>query len=349
MKLLVFPTDCEVDGGLFDFLRCADIPTVGASSTRGQRFLGNEVYWLPYITEPGFFGELRRLIEEEEITHIYTSHAGVWGKLENFIADVSPLRTLKLCSEFPFDVEWKKHRKYDDWGRDIYRECKSIGVGNLLNEEQLTALYKQYHAIPGQSDDHKLAALVRLAPQVPEGDWVEIGSLYGRSSFALGVLAALYGPSALVCIDPWDADNIPDQEGKAAILDQQAKLIDYKQVFQIFKSSIALLPNVTYIKGLSEKAINRYLAPDFDGRNLDIKKEIAFLHIDGSHHFDEVTKDIALWEPHVRIGGWIAIDDYLWAFGDGPKRAGDNLLNTGRFDTAFVSGDTLYLRKNARE
>ena len=127
--------------------------------------------------------------------------------------------------------------------------------------------------------------------------------------------------------------------------------IDSDQIFRIFLSPIGILDNVSFFRKVSSDAIGDYeqLISQRDSRvasNGKTSKSIAFLHIDGNHHFDEVSKDIALWEPHVCIGGWVAIDDYLWAFGDGPKRAGDLLLASKRFDLAFVMGDTLYMRKS---
>lgn len=345
MKLLVFPTDCSIDHELYTFLNKAGVSVVGASSSTGQTFWGKETEYLPYITDESFAGTLQHLLDTKGISHIYTAHAGVWGLLDRYISDKTITTDVSLCSEFPFDSEWKKFASHAEWGARAKCSLERFGGSCLLSEDELIALCKQYNDIPGQSDNVKLESLISIAPSVPEGDWVEIGCLYGRSSFALGFLARKFCQSALVCIDPWDAEKIPDQEGKAEILDQQGKQINYEQIFQIFRSSTALLENVSFIQGLSEEAISRYLKGDLDGPGLELTNSIAFLHIDGSHHFDEVTKDIELWEPRVCVGGWIAVDDYLWAFGDGPRRAGDNLLQTGRFDLAYVAGDTLYMRK----
>ena len=344
MKLLVFPTDCSIDHELYTFLTKAGVSVIGASSSKGQIFWGQETEYLPYITDEGFSETLQRLIDAKGISHIYTAHAGVWGLLERYISDNTITTDVALCSEFPFDLEWKKFANHANWGMAAKSRLENSAAG-LFREDELIALCKQYNDIPGQSDNLKLESLINITPSVPDGDWVEIGCLYGRSSFALGFLANKCSGSSLVCVDPWDAEKIPDQQGKAEILDQQGKQINYEQIFQMFRSSIGLLENVTYIQGLSEEAIGRYLKSDVDGPDLNLTHSIAFLHIDGSHHFDEVTKDIKLWEPYVRVGGWIAVDDYLWAFGDGPKMAGDNLLKTGRFDIAYVAGDTLYMRK----
>ena len=72
----------------------------------------------------------------------------------------------------------------------------------------------------------------------------------------------------------------------------------------------------------------------------------AVLHIDGNHAYDNVLADACAWTPHVRPGGWIVFDDYVWAFGDGPKRVGDAYLaeNAERIDLSFVTGTALWVR-----
>jgi hypothetical protein len=72
--------------------------------------------------------------------------------------------------------------------------------------------------------------------------------------------------------------------------------------------------------------------------------KIAVLHIDGNHDHAEVRRDCALWLPHLSRGGWLILDDYVWAHGDGPKRTGDELLkNSPTWDRAFVAGKALFL------
>ncbi|MGI1671223.1 MAG: class I SAM-dependent methyltransferase [Neptuniibacter sp.] len=345
MKLLVFPADCESDFESFELVKRVGGEVVGASSVLHSSFLGEETVYLPYITDSSFLDSLEALLIQENISHIYTSHAGVWALISSNIQGEGRAFPVNLSSDFPFDVTWNRFQVAQKWARNVSGRMSVNEKNSSLSEAHLSGLFSQYHQIPGQSDAAKLEALVNLAPRVPSGDWVEIGSLYGRSSFALGWLANHFLGSPLICIDPWDSLRVKPQQNKAAVLDSQIKSIDSEKIFQIFKSAIALQPNITYLKALSEEGVERYLDSDFDGKRLDVSHQIAFLHIDGNHHFDEVTKDIALWEPYVCKGGWLAIDDYLWAFGDGPKKAGDNLLRTGRFDEAFVSGDTLYMRK----
>jgi hypothetical protein len=346
MKLLVFPSDCESDLRLFRSLERMGIEVVGASSTHEQYFLGKQSLFLPYITDSLFEEELTELIKQHSISHLYTSHSGVWGMFSVNHQALSEKFPITVCSDFPFDNVYTQFESSLSWGAAVYDRLSQEGVIPAFNAEQMSSLCENYNRIPGQSDNDKLEALLALAPSVPKGDWVEIGSLYGRSSYALSMLSKGYHGDNLVCIDPWDLGKLVPQQGKASMLDEHAKLVDLGKVFEIFKCTISLLDNATYIRDRSENALPRYLNSKLDGNKLVLEHRISFLHIDGNHHFDEVSTDIALWEPHVCIGGWVAIDDYLWAFGDGPRRAGDILLNTGRFDTAFVQGDTLYMQKS---
>ena len=74
---------------------------------------------------------------------------------------------------------------------------------------------------------------------------------------------------------------------------------------------------------------------------------IALLHIDGNHDAGPAAEDVALWSPLVAPGGWVAIDDYCWRYGDGPKRAGDALLAHwgDGVARAYVAGDCLFIQR----
>ncbi len=76
---------------------------------------------------------------------------------------------------------------------------------------------------------------------------------------------------------------------------------------------------------------------------------IALLHIDGNHSYAAAKADISSWGESVMESGWIIIDDYIWPYGDGPQRVGDEYLqaNIHRIDVAFVMGSALYIQLSA--
>jgi hypothetical protein len=67
------------------------------------------------------------------------------------------------------------------------------------------------------------------------------------------------------------------------------------------------------------------------------------LHVDGNHSYASAHSDVSAWADLVTPGGWIVIDDYIWPYGDGRQRVGDEFLasNVARVSSAFVMGSAL--------
>lgn len=196
------------------------------------------------------------------------------------------------------------------------------------------------------------ACALRAGADCAPGDVVEIGCLYGRSALALGSLAHRYALGSTICVDAWGFAQARDQGDAAAILNGNDVVVDFAQIFDNFLAAASQIPGMGCIRLPSQAAISVYRQAAASGsldsgplRPVAVRGTIAVLHIDGNHAHAEVVADIATWLPWVRPGGWLLLDDYVWAFGDGPCRAGDALLVGGGFDCAFVTAGTLFLRK----
>jgi len=221
-----------------------------------------------------------------------------------------------------------------------------------LTRSEYASLHSQYTNISGHCDEDKLAALICLLGNAPKGDVVEIGSLFGRSAFALGWLAKRFDIGSMISVDPWDTGKIQDQGERADILNSEINRIDFEKVFKSFLLNISVLDNTSYIRDVSVKAIDTYSHAALKGKLLskeikpiNITGKIAVLHIDGNHEYEQVLQDVNTWESKVIPGGWILLDDYEWVFGDGPRLVGDEMVASGHYDCSFVYSDTLFLRK----
>jgi hypothetical protein len=170
----------------------------------------------------------------------------------------------------------------------------------------------------------------------------------------LGYLASRYKLGSLICVDPWNTTELTDQGAGAAIINAELANtdIDSEKIFRVFLNAVALLENVGYIRKISETATGDYEAAIRNGElhspelgSIPIGGQLSLLHIDANHRYDHVRRDVEIWSPYLAKGGWLLLDDYVWAFGDGPHRVGDALLSSPLYDSAFVSGDTLFLRR----
>ncbi|HRK84940.1 MAG TPA: class I SAM-dependent methyltransferase [Alcaligenes faecalis] len=351
--VLVFPFHQEE---ALDFIQTATrlgLPVVRASSeVYGDRGQDGTVHYLPYVNESEFDARLADLIAAQNISQIYTMHPMIWHKINRMIV-MGELQGIRLCSEDPLKAYCAPYEKAMAWAQ---------GCGALIDEAfeplhqplsnvEYAHLYSGAFSIPGQSDSGKIELLTRIARHAPKGDVVEIGSAYGRSAFALAVLARAYALGNVVCVDPWGFEASQDQGSSAAMVNADMKKVDWQRVFEVFRIATAGFDNLAYIRQMSKDALADYQRgcknqglPRDGKAALGVLGEISILHIDGNHKYELVKQDIDLWTPYVKRGGWVLIDDYEWTFGDGPKRAGDEFLKNCSHRAAFVSGDTLCIQ-----
>lgn len=355
MNILVFPLG--VDGGL-DFVRNAKqlgFKVIGASSVdSNQVFDFVDLYeYLPYITDSGFQEFFYSILKKHNITHVFTAHDGVWAYFDSL-----SIRSM-LCKPSPFRINLDKAAVNNKWAKQAADRffiedviCDSYLIKNKINNHQYAWLHNVFLNIPGQTDEDKLFFLSEIMRVALAGDIVEIGVLYGRSALSMAALSGFYNIGSVICIDPWCNKFATDQGEAAKIITVNKHIFDLEGIYNKFITEAVGYSNVGYIRKNSEQAIEQYSKASHDGvlssrylSDISIEGAISILHIDGNHSYKNVKKDIELWFPYVMSGGWVLLDDYLWAFGDGPKVAGDELIEHNEIDLAFVSGDTLYLRK----
>ncbi len=149
-------------------------------------------------------------------------------------------------------------------------------------------------SIPGQISAEELERLARLARTVPpNGCIVEIGSLFGLSSWTLAKNAH---PSVTVyCIDPWVHEPwmLPIEESAGQTLS-----------LETFRTYVSDVPNIIPLRG--------YSPMDFAGW----QRRIDLLFEDSVHANPVLRQNLTFWTPFVRPGGIISGHDYCDEFPD---------------------------------
>lgn len=359
-NLLVFPVNVDASVPFIRNAKSLGFTIIGASSLDHplQEGLVDDYVRLPFITDSLFDDQFLAAINEYRISRVYAPHHGVWWHLKSLL-ERQPDARFALCEPHPFEANWEAFQQSLLWAQSAVGDtlCEALQwavptPAPELNTTAYAALHRGFLRVPGETDEDKLRALCSIARVAPKGEIVEIGSLYGRSAYALGWLAKRYAIGATICVDPWNAADLTDQGPAARILADEPKSIDYEKIFQSFCATAAELNGTSYIRNPSARAVEDYRQA-IAARALHtpqlppvpVSGKVSLLHIDGNHRYDHVINDIKHWSPYLADGGWLLLDDYVWAFGDGPRRAGDELLASGAFDCGFVASDTLFLRK----
>jgi hypothetical protein len=330
-------------------------PVVGSSSLAYDVSKERYPSWafLPYITEPGFKDALSTVLKECNIGGIYSPNPVAWNHLKRVLKDLAP--DVILVNDSPVSDELSGYRAATANARKTLSRtlplASSVTQKPALSELEISTIFRHGNVISGMCDDEKISALCDIARHSVKGDVVEIGSWWGKSAFVLARLARCYEIGKTLCVDPWASEHLV-QNDEGGLVDSGIAQYDCDEALLVFEMN--LLPycvnDINYLRMPSVRGAAHYgqhkqaISPSFG--TTDYTGKISILHIDGNHAYDAAKADAEAWSPYVVAGGWIIIDDYVWPYGDGPKRVGDEYLaqNLDRISCAFVMGTALFMQ-----
>jgi hypothetical protein len=327
---------------------------IGASSVANDPAAPAYPRWirLPFVHEPGFAREFERAVAEFGIGRVFSAHQVIRRHLEMML-DARGREVELVATASPESAT----------GEGALTAYSSLldglpaprNTADLPGRLELAAMLDRALAMTGESGTAKLLAMAAIAVSAPPGDVIEMGCLAGRSAFVLGWLARRHAIGNVLCIDPWTSEAARQME-VPEILSAVFPGVDFEAFFEQFRRNLvpsfrgtlnyrrapAHAMRAEYRSGLvvstAEFGTTRYT-----GRG-------SIIHIDANHDYACVSADIADWLPVLAAGGWLIIDDYVWSFGDGPRRAADRLLEQEgtRFDCAFAIDGALFLHRSGQ-
>jgi hypothetical protein len=352
MTILVFPSALEASARFAHEAVRWGHRVVGASSLATDPNAGAFDAWarLPFIGAPDFFDALAALVAREQVTEFYTPHAPTYHFLEHQLPQCLP--SLKMIGPGPFkrQMDWVTASLAE--GEEGLRQiCEVAQAPSPLPPAFVGGVLRQVESIHGECSREKVLALCSVVPTAPKGDIVEIGALYGKSSYVLNRVGAYCGVGTTLCVDPWNLALSVQADAPSHIQDASGGW-DWETVYAGFL--VAMLASSTapfnYLRMTSAGAHAVYASSatvtSQEFGETPLAGSIAVLHLDGNHDEAAVAQDFALWGPHVAPGGWIIFDDYNWPHGDGPKKVADRALAGygPRVGHHFVSGGAMFLK-----
>ncbi len=352
-RVLIFPAGMPRSLSFLERALAEGWSVVGASSLGHDPARERYLQWthLPYVTSAGFDKALKQAIAEHDIDGIFTPNPVVWDHLHQILPH--SFTGVTLVNGPPIDVEMTPYRKALQFADTVLEQPLQLATINeakpSISRLEIAALFRHADSIPGMCDHEKIRALCEISRHAPTGDIVEIGSWWGKSAFVLLRLAQCYEIGKLLCIDPWSNEHLIQNDEKGLVDRVPVSADEALTVYQL-----NLLPyasgSVNFIRLPSVDAAIQYRSSHMVSTPVFGKTEysgrIAVLHIDGNHSYANAQADVASWSDLVMPGGWIIIDDYIWPYGDGPQRVGDEFLGkrVRNIACAFVTGSALFLQ-----
>lgn len=343
-KILLLPANTTESMDAFFCLKNVTNTIIGASSVSlsSSVNLYDTYYKIPWITEDNFCQAISELVEKESITKIICTHLGIYKKL----AESFPENLLSKPEEN--DAYSLKKESLKIRALEHYKQLHS--AQEKIPYVEFESLFSYFNQISGNCSEEKFTALMAAGASAPQGDYIEIGSFYGKSALAIGWLAK-QNNCQLLCIDPWETNEIPQKEAHLTIGLGYSDL-PISKIKSIFISNLylPLKGSINYLQSYSDTAFKKYK------KNKTIKSEefgetiyqgkIAFLHIDGNHDYIYAKSDITNWSKYLVAGGWIIVDDYNWCYGDGPTKAADEFVikNLANIEQCFYCGGALFIK-----
>ena len=198
---------------------------------------------------------------------------------------------------------------------------------DLKELSTMIELIQKVHNIEGWLSDSEAILLYLMAKNGPgDGAIVEIGSFKGRSTIYLAQGSIDGNREIVTSIDP--------HQGSRTIMNcvppggTEATFKENLRKFNVFE-------HVDAYTATSEK-----IAKTWD-------KKIRLLFIDGNHDYEAVKLDYELWEPHLIVGGLIAMHDSSGGF-PGPKAVVNQYIKHSEKFADLVLIDSLTIARKVK-
>ena len=305
---------------------------------------------LPHVTDARFEARLSELIAAHGIGQVHASHFAIWHHLKDALPRIAPgVHLTRGRSNFELEAEYRDLLRRVAEAPPIPELAASPASRPAPSLAETAGFLRAAMAIPGESYEPKLLALMEAARRAPPGDVVEIGCLFGRTAALLAMMNGRYDLGSVLCVDAWSLQST--EQGNAE-LQAASRGFDWGSFRTIFEINVAPFAQgrLNYIHALSTEGAKVYRS----GREIETatfgrtryEGAIGLLHIDGNHEYEHVLADVRDWVPRVKPGGWLVFDDYQWDWGDGPRRVVDEYLRSeaGRVRLSFVRDGAMFIQ-----
>jgi SAM-dependent methyltransferase len=347
---LIFPAVTPEAAVFFRKLRKEGRKAITAASVACDEQIYGKCMFLPSVNAPEFEAAFLGLLKAENITGIFAPVASVHVFLSQFLSQRN--LPIQMLNESPISEQVAGYRELLGTAQKLEPLEKLLSEGrSRLSTHAIAGIIRQARLIYGESNEEKIAAMMGVSASAVPGDVVEVGSLMGRTAAVLRLLSQRYAIGHVLTVDPWDAEEGVQHESPEFI-QSMSHSWEPGLIADAFRINMLGMGKENFfhlqlpsLEGVKVYA-HRPALGDHDFTGFRPSGKISVLHIDANHDFDAVRDDLEEWGRFLVPGGWLILDDYVWAHGDGPQRVGDAWLakHQAELDIAFVCGKALFVR-----
>jgi hypothetical protein len=337
MNILIFPFNESHDFVLETLLVGLGVRVYKASSVR---HLSEDVEYLPPVTQDHFIDDFTEFCKERNIDTIYSTHNIVFQFIVQNFSD----KKIRVFGYSPHDFQSLVFMNISAVSEESEIMIKRYGFGNndKLDRKFLIHLICKFNSVYGECSIEKFSALIAVIYDVihENGDWVELGVLYGKSFIAPALINAIRPEGKVFAIDSWNSGQAR-QVSDFGLVSESSNNLDFNIVYSTFRmhfESTVLSNRTIIINKESELAFHDYTK---ESNNL-----ITYLHIDANHDIEKVRTDFDNWSTRLAKNAWVIFDDYKWAYGSGPRVIADEILTLYGYNVkhAFFCGGALFIK-----
>lgn len=199
--------------------------------------------------------------------------------------------------------------------------------------------------IPGWNNIHILEVIGRFASEVPEdGHILELGALFGRSTYTLGHNKK--ESVKLTTIDIWPTllmenhivenyhDGTAGEEEFSLVknrIKQNPERLEGEDFYELWQEYNKDIPNLHGIRAFT----NLYNVPF---------PMVDIIFHDAGHSYEDVYNDLVHWFPKLKHNGVVIIDDYEGQF-PGVIQAVNQFIQENNLKAEMVTGRNILLRR----
>lgn len=164
----------------------------------------------------------------------------------------------------------------------------------------------EYNNIEGWCHPVKRNYIMNLIKETNAQVILEIGVYGGSSLIPMAIACKQKGSGTVHGIDPWDTEASKEGFSGDSVHYEWWGKLEHNKIYQMYRRDLNYFDADQCVVTHPVRSDDPRVIDTFSDESIDI------LHIDGNHSEKCATKDVKIWLPKLKPGGYLILDDISW-------------------------------------